>query len=71
MCGVSIPERFRTATATCAIDNPVCDETVKYTVNQINHLIKHGAKGIHLYSMNKAGQNMRIYNESSIAEMRK
>jgi methylenetetrahydrofolate reductase (NADPH) len=71
MCGVSIPERFRTATATCAIDNPVCDETVKYTVNQINHLIKHGAKGIHLYSMNKAGQNMRIYNESAIAGMRK
>jgi methylenetetrahydrofolate reductase (NADPH) len=70
MCGVAIPERFRTATSTCAIDNPVCDETVKYTVGQINHLIKHGVKGIHLYSMNKVEQNRRIYNESEIAGAR-
>jgi methylenetetrahydrofolate reductase (NADPH) len=71
MCGVEIPERFRLATATCAIDNPVCDETVKYTVGQINHLIKNGVKGIHLYTMNKVEQNKRIYFESKLAEMRK
>jgi methylenetetrahydrofolate reductase (NADPH) len=70
MCGVSIPERFRTATSTCAIDNPVCDETVKYTVGQINHLIKHGVKGIHLYSMNKVEQNKRIYYGSDIPKAR-
>jgi methylenetetrahydrofolate reductase (NADPH) len=70
MASIAIPERFRTATAACAVDNPVCEETVKYTVNQINHLIKHGATGIHLYSMNKVEQNMRIYNESAIAGTR-
>jgi methylenetetrahydrofolate reductase (NADPH) len=70
MCGVTIPERFRTATSTCAIDNPVCDETVKYTVGQINHLIKHGVNGIHLYSMNKVEQNKRIYYGSDIPKSR-
>ncbi|MCE5300057.1 MAG: methylenetetrahydrofolate reductase [NAD(P)H] [Spirochaetia bacterium] len=70
MCGVEIPERFRTATSTCSIDNPVCEETVHYTVGQINHLINHGVKGIHLYSMNKVEQNKRIYYESRLKEMR-
>jgi methylenetetrahydrofolate reductase (NADPH) len=70
MCGVEIPERFRTATATCAIDNPVCEETVKYTVGQINHLIKNGVKGIHLYTMNKVEQNKRIYFESNLVKVR-
>jgi methylenetetrahydrofolate reductase (NADPH) len=71
MCGIEIPERFRIATASCAIDNPVCEDTVKYTVGQINHLIKKGVKGIHLYTMNKVEQNMRIYNESKLSEVRK
>jgi methylenetetrahydrofolate reductase (NADPH) len=70
MCGVEIPERFRKATATCSIDNPVCDETVRYTVGQINHLITHGVKGIHLYTMNKVEQNKRIYNESMLSAAR-
>jgi methylenetetrahydrofolate reductase (NADPH) len=70
MCGVEVPERFRKATATCEIDNPVCDETVKYTVGQINHLIKNGVKSIHLYTMNKVEQNKRIYMESDLSKMR-
>jgi methylenetetrahydrofolate reductase (NADPH) len=70
MCGVEIPERFRIATSTCPIDNPVCDETVKYTVGQVNHLIKNGVKGIHLYTMNKVEQNKRIYFESKLKEVR-
>ncbi len=70
MCEIEIPERFRAATSSCAIDNPVCEETVIYTVNQINHLIKNGVKYIHLYSMNKVEQNTRIYNESDIPKMR-
>ena len=70
MCGVEIPERFRKATATCPIDNPVCDETVKYTVGQIDHLIKNGVKGIHLYTMNKVEQNRRIYQESNLSKIR-
>ncbi|HPI03285.1 MAG: 5,10-methylenetetrahydrofolate reductase [Candidatus Aerophobetes bacterium ADurb.Bin490] len=70
MCGVEIPERFKTATSTCAIDNPVCDETVKYTVGQINHLIKNGVPGIHLYTMNRVEQNRHIYEESDISKMR-
>jgi methylenetetrahydrofolate reductase (NADPH) len=70
LCGVEIPERFRIATSTCAIDNPVCDETVKYTVGQIDHLIKNGVKGIHLYTMNKVEQNKRIYNESKLSKIR-
>lgn len=71
MCGVEIPERFRIATSTCDINNPVCEETVKYTVGQINHLIKNGVNAIHLYTMNKVEQNRRIYFESQIAGMRK
>lgn len=71
MCGVEIPERFRVATSTCAIDNPVCEETVKYTVGQINHLIKNGVKGIHLYTMNKVEQNKRIYFESDLSKVRR
>lgn len=71
MCEIEIPERFRQATSTCSIDNPVCEETVRYTVNQINHLIKNGVRQIHLYSMNKVEQNTRIYNESDIPKMRK
>ncbi len=71
MCGVEIPERFRLATSTCSIDNPVCDETVKYTVGQINHLIDHGVSGIHLYTMNKVEQNKRIYNESKLGSVRR
>lgn len=71
MCGVEVPDRFKKATATCAIDNPVCDETVKYTVGQIDHLIKKSVRGIHLYTMNKVEQNKRIYNESRLKEMRK
>ncbi|PKL90536.1 MAG: methylenetetrahydrofolate reductase [NAD(P)H] [Candidatus Goldiibacteriota bacterium HGW-Goldbacteria-1] len=70
MCGVEIPERFKIATSTCAIDNPVCDETVKYTVGQINHLIKNGVPGIHLYTMNRVEQNRHIYNESDISKLR-
>jgi methylenetetrahydrofolate reductase (NADPH) len=71
MCGVEIPARFKAATATCAIDNPVCDETVKYTVGQINHLIKNGIKAVHLYTMNKVEQNKRIYLESKLALIRR
>lgn len=70
MCGVEIPERFRQATSTCDINNPVCEDTVKYTVGQINHLIKNGVKAIHLYTMNKAEQNIRIYNESVLKPVR-
>lgn len=70
MCGVEIPERFRQATSTCDFNNPVCEDTVKYTVGQINHLVKKGVKAIHLYTMNKAEQNIRIYNESVLKELR-
>jgi methylenetetrahydrofolate reductase (NADPH) len=70
MCGVKIPERFKIATSTCDINNPVCDETVKYTVGQINHLIAHNVKGIHLYSMNKAEQNKKIYYASNMNKVR-
>ncbi|HRU39300.1 MAG TPA: methylenetetrahydrofolate reductase [NAD(P)H] [Candidatus Goldiibacteriota bacterium] len=70
MCGVEIPGRFRKATSTCAIDNPVCEETVKYTVGQINHLIKNGVRAVHLYTMNKVEQNKRIYYESEISKIR-
>lgn len=71
MCGVEIPERFRKATSSCDINAMVCEDTVKYTVGQINHLIANGVKGIHLYSMNKAEQNRRIYDESNIRQERK
>ena len=70
LCNVEVPERFKKATSTCDINNPVCDETVKYTVGQINHLIDHGVKGIHLYTMNKVEQNRRIYVESKLFLMR-
>ncbi len=69
MCGVAIPERFIKATATCDIYNPVCEETVQYTVGQINHLVKNGVKAIHLYSMNRVKQNHRIYEESILSSM--
>jgi len=71
LCKVEIPERFRKAVSTCDINNPVCEETVQYTVGQINHLIKNGVKFIHLYTMNKVEQNKRIYFESKLAEIRK
>jgi methylenetetrahydrofolate reductase (NADPH) len=70
MCGVEVPARFKKATSTCPIDNPVCDETVKYTVGQINHLIKNKVAGIHLYTMNKVEQNKRIYLESNLSKVR-
>ncbi len=71
LCKVEIPERFKKAVSTCDINNPVCEETVQYTVGQINHLIKNGIKAIHLYTMNKIEQNKRIYFESRLAEIRK
>ncbi len=71
MCGVEVPERFKKATASCAVDNPVCEDTVKYTVGQIDHLIKNGIKAIHLYTMNKVEQNKRIYFESKLVLIRK
>ncbi len=71
MCGVEIPERFREAASKCRIEDAVCEGTVDYTVAQINHLIKKGVKGIHLYTMNKAEQNRRIYEESDIKKARK
>jgi len=70
MCGIEIPERFRKATASCDIHTMVCEDTVKYTVGQINHLISNGVKGIHLYTMNKVEQNRRIYEESKIKQTR-
>jgi len=70
MCGVEIPERFRKATMTCDIQTHICSETVEYTVGQINHLIKNGVKGIHLYTMNKAEQNKEIYYKSEIPKFR-
>jgi methylenetetrahydrofolate reductase (NADPH) len=71
LCKVEIPERFKKAVTTCHPDNPVCEETVQYTVGQINHLIKNGITTIHLYTMNKIEQNKRIYFESKLSEMRK
>ncbi|MCX8093983.1 MAG: methylenetetrahydrofolate reductase [NAD(P)H] [Candidatus Goldbacteria bacterium] len=71
LCKVEIPERFKNAVSSCDINSPVCEETVKYTVGQINHLIKNGIKAIHLYTMNKIEQNKRIYFESKLAEIRK
>lgn len=71
LCKVEIPERFKKAVITCDPDNPVCEETVQYTVGQINHLIKNGIMAIHLYTMNKIEQNKRIYFESKLAEMRR
>ena len=71
MCGVEIPERFRKATSSCDINAMVCEDTVKYTVGQINHLITNGVKGIHLYTMNKVEQNRRIYEESKLRQARK
>lgn len=70
MCGVEIPERFRKATSSCDINALVCEDTVKYTVGQINHLIANGVKGIHLYTMNKVEQNRRIYEESKLRQAR-
>lgn len=71
LCQVEIPERFKQAVITCDENNSVCDETVRYTSGQINHLIKNGIKSIHLYTMNKIEQNKRIYFESKLAEIRK
>ncbi|MBP7792472.1 MAG: methylenetetrahydrofolate reductase [NAD(P)H] [Candidatus Goldbacteria bacterium] len=70
LCRVEIPERFKIAVSKCDANNPVCDETVRYTVGQINHLIKNNVKAIHLYTMNKVEQNKRIYFESKLAEIR-
>ena len=70
MCGIEIPERFRQATMTCDIHTHICSETVDYTVGQINHLIKHKVKGIHIYTMNKAEQNKEIYHKSDIPKAR-
>jgi len=70
LCGIEIPERFRKATVACDINAQVCEDTVQYTVGQINHLIKNNVKGIHLYTMNKVEQNKRIYFESKLKEMR-
>ncbi len=70
LCSIEIPERFRKATASCDINAHVCEDTVQYTVGQINHLIKNNVKGIHLYTMNKIEQNKRIYYESRLKEIR-
>jgi len=71
MTGVNIPDRFRQATSSCAVDNPVCEDTARYTVGQIDHLIKNNARAVHLYTMNKVEQNRRIYFESGLKEARK
>jgi methylenetetrahydrofolate reductase (NADPH) len=34
---------------------------IEYAVDQIDDLLKHGVKGIHLYSMNKADVTKEIY----------
>jgi methylenetetrahydrofolate reductase (NADPH) len=71
LCKVEIPNSFKNALSGSNINNEVCEETVKYTVGQINHLIKNNIKAIHLYTMNKVEQNKRIYYESKLSEIRK
>lgn len=71
LCKVEIPQRFKNAVSVCNINDEVCEETVKYTVGQINHLIKNNIRAIHLYTMNKVEQNKRIYYESKLSEIRK
>ncbi len=71
LCKVEIPERFKKAVNDNEINDQICEGTVKYTVGQINHLIKKGIKAIHLYTMNKVEQNKRIYFESKLEEIRK
>ncbi len=70
-CNVNIPDKFKKATLNSTPELDICEDTIKYTVGQINHLIKNGVKAIHLYTMNKVEQNKRIYLESKLKELRK
>lgn len=70
-CKVNIPERFKKATINSDPELDICEDTIKYTAGQINHLIKNGVKAIHLYTMNKIEQNRRIYMNSILKEIRK
>ncbi len=72
LCKVEIPEKFKLSViSSCSKNSEVCEETIKYTSEQINDLIKNGVKAIHLYAMNKVEQNKRIYYESKLSEIRK
>ncbi len=70
-CKVKIPERFKKATLNSDPDKDICEDTIKYTAGQIDHLIKNGVNAIHLYTMNKVEQNRRIYETSVLKKIRR
>lgn len=72
LCKIDIPEKFRKLVEKNKnINSEICEDTIKYTIEQINDLIKNGIKAIHLYTMNKVEQNKRIYFGSEIVNIRK
>lgn len=70
LCGAKIPAKFyldlEAANASGGAE-AVREEGIKFALEQIRHLLDHGAPGIHLYTLNKSGLCQRIIEESGLA----
>ena len=63
MCGASIPQELTRIIAKYAEDADALTEAgIEYAWRQIEGLIRHGVRGIHLYTMNNPAVAKRIYN---------
>ena len=63
LSGSSVPSKLTGLIAKYSEDTEGMKKAgIEYAVNQIDDLMKHGVKGIHLYSMNKADVTIDIYN---------
>ncbi|MFQ3675076.1 MAG: methylenetetrahydrofolate reductase [NAD(P)H] [Endomicrobiia bacterium] len=69
LCEIEVPEKFSKIMSNCEKDE-LCEENIKYVIEQINNLLDNGVSNIHLYTMNKIEQNKRIYYDSKISKLR-
>jgi methylenetetrahydrofolate reductase (NADPH) len=61
MCGARLPEAFLTKLEQLGDDDAaVTDFGIEYTTRQCEELLKHGAPGVHFYTLNKAHSTVAI-----------
>ena len=71
MCGATIPGKFYLELeAANTADGPaaVREAGIDFAVNQCRTLLKFGAPGIHLYTLNRAGMCLRIAEEAGLIQ---
>lgn len=67
MCGASIPDKVLNKLASFEDDNDAIQKFgIEYALSQCNELLKQGAPGIHLYTLNRSSQAMPILRQLSL-----